>query len=1424
MKGKLSVDIKYLILSLLVFAGFSLHSFSQKKISGTINSYGRVISIGTDNVIVDAVSYANFNAGDTVLLIQMKGISIDVAELASFGSATKIIGDPGRAEFLTIESKPGGNQITFRSDIANTLFDPSGYVQLVRVPSYNYAIVDAKLECEPWDSTSKTGGVLTAIIGRTLSLQADIDASGHGFKGGDTTKGYGICSEVGPWNKWVYSSNSPLDSAGLKGEGLTNFADISGVGTPPYLPLLPKFANGKGSNFSGGGGGNGRFSGGGGGANYGKGGRGGRQKTDCGLGMGGEPSKEIPGASTLFKGLFPGGGGGGSTYNGGTATKGGNGGGIIILICDTIKGNGNKILARGAAPAGDATGNAGAGGGGAGGSIALYLQSYSAGPPASNLTISANGGNGGSNTTQIFGEGGGGGGGFVTTNLVSGVPAGVTKTVTGGALGTRLGVLNLGQPGTDGIIRTDFVPVLNGFLFNSIRSSVTGNQVDSICSNVTPKPITGTTPMGVGPFTYQWQKSYDLMGPESDIIGATQKDYTPSAPEANTFWVRRIITDNGATPAVIIDISKWVNIIVQPAITGNLVGKDTTICYNQNPTSLIPLNSGPSNGNGRYAYQWKQNIDNVWPASSNAPGSSANASYDPPQLTLSTFYRRIVTSGRCVDNSPVVTITVLSSITGNITAKPDSVICEGSLFNTLGASASAGATGSFVYQWQDSITTGIWQPATGINTAVTHNPDTSKFAVTEQRYFRRVVFSGPDSVCKSKSRPILLTRYHKIENNNIAADATFCSGSIPAALTGSQPAFGNLTWTYHWQDSSKVAPWTTRSSPLSNLPYGPPALTDTTWYRRIVNSSKCADTSNKVVIRIHMPIANNIASLISGPGPDTTICSGAIPNLIKGAVPTGGTDFPGDYAYEWSSSADNVNFTPVAVAGTLINYQPGVLPAGFTYFRRKVISGMCSSESNSIRVIVIPPITNNVISSNQMVCYNTVPLQITGTSLTGGAGGTPAWIWQQSTNSGSTWSAASGTGNGQNYTPPALTVVTWYRRIIRSGLYDCCIDTSNVVTIGINPLPTAAITTLNDTTICSGSTVELKVHLTGASNWKIIYNETTGSSVQVTVNNISAADFTIPRIPIPAAGLVTFNYSLYSVEDANGCLATSNTGSRNALVYRVPVPYAGPDDEVCGSGYTLAAVPSDGSGLWTFPAEVLSATPTLYNSNIKIDSSFTVKSETLKFYWEETNWICTGRDSVTITFFNSIDTINAGADTSIFSFDNIVKVDAYPLLSYEDGKWTNVPGSGSGDFEDEASNSTYIRNVPLGLNKYLWTVTNANSSGDAICVKEDEISIDVSSPVIPEGLSPDGDLINDSLVITGLDFTNQTVDLTILNGAGTTVFSASNSNGGTWISWDGKNTKGNLLPEGTYYYLLKVFSIKTGHVSSKSGFIILKRN
>jgi flagellar hook assembly protein FlgD len=65
--------------------------------------------------------------------------------------------------------------------------------------------------------------------------------------------------------------------------------------------------------------------------------------------------------------------------------------------------------------------------------------------------------------------------------------------------------------------------------------------------------------------------------------------------------------------------------------------------------------------------------------------------------------------------------------------------------------------------------------------------------------------------------------------------------------------------------------------------------------------------------------------------------------------------------------------------------------------------------------------------------------------------------------------------------------------------------------------------------------------------------------------------------------------------------------------------------------------------------------------------------------------------------------------------------------------------------------------------------------------------------------------------------------MTIINSAGTEVFATSNHKGQEWKDWDGKNSKGYDLPEGTYYYLLKLISVETGQVFRKSGFIVLKR-
>jgi len=109
--------------------------------------------------------------------------------------------------------------------------------------------------------------------------------------------------------------------------------------------------------------------------------------------------------------------------------------------------------------------------------------------------------------------------------------------------------------------------------------------------------------------------------------------------------------------------------------------------------------------------------------------------------------------------------------------------------------------------------------------------------------------------------------------------------------------------------------------------------------------------------------------------------------------------------------------------------------------------------------------------------------------------------------------------------------------------------------------------------------------------------------------------------------------------------------------------------------------------------------------------------------------------------------------------------------------------------------------------------------------------------MIPEGFSPNNDPenYNNTFIISGLDLRQklsgsdsvpayQIAELTIVNGAGNQVFTTSNKNGNQWKNWDGRNNDGIEMPEGTYYYLLKITSVEVpGEVFKKSGFIILKR-
>jgi flagellar hook assembly protein FlgD len=106
-------------------------------------------------------------------------------------------------------------------------------------------------------------------------------------------------------------------------------------------------------------------------------------------------------------------------------------------------------------------------------------------------------------------------------------------------------------------------------------------------------------------------------------------------------------------------------------------------------------------------------------------------------------------------------------------------------------------------------------------------------------------------------------------------------------------------------------------------------------------------------------------------------------------------------------------------------------------------------------------------------------------------------------------------------------------------------------------------------------------------------------------------------------------------------------------------------------------------------------------------------------------------------------------------------------------------------------------------------------------------TIKVFDLIIPKGFSPDnGDTLNNKFVIRGInpDPAINQISLRIVNSDGSEVFFTSNIDGNIWTDWNGENSKGLPLPDGTYYYLL---TVKSGRDSSagfkKGGFLVLKR-
>lgn len=158
---------------------------------------------------------------DLLLIIQMQGADIDTANTASYGSVIDLR-SAGRYEFIGVTSVDQASQtISVYSGCGGlkNSYDPTGHVQVIRVPQYKNLTVSAAASIVSPAWNGQTGGIVALQVAESVTLDGSIDVSGLGFRGGQRNpNAKQRTSAIGSY----YRAPNAADGAN-RGEGIAGY-------------------------------------------------------------------------------------------------------------------------------------------------------------------------------------------------------------------------------------------------------------------------------------------------------------------------------------------------------------------------------------------------------------------------------------------------------------------------------------------------------------------------------------------------------------------------------------------------------------------------------------------------------------------------------------------------------------------------------------------------------------------------------------------------------------------------------------------------------------------------------------------------------------------------------------------------------------------------------------------------------------------------------------------------------------------------------------------------------------------------------------------------------------------------------------------------------------------------------------------------
>lgn len=267
-------------------------------------------------------------------------------------------------------------------------------------------------------------------------------------------------------------------------------------------------------------------------------------------------------------------------------------------------------------------------------------------------------------------------------------------------------------------------------------------------------------------------------------------------------------------------------------------------------------------------------------------------------------------------------------------------------------------------------------------------------------------------------------------------------------------------------------------------------------------------------------------------------------------------------------------------------------------------------------------------------------------------------------------------------------------------------------------------------------------------------------------------------------GALPMNYFL-TVFDANGCFAQDTIAIDTGLVV---LSNAGLDQFICfndtltlfGSSNIINANSYswyDSTGTLLIDTNILVLPPLNPGNTI--------------FIFEVSFSGCSHSDTVVITMNGQL-TVDAGPD-----------IEMYPQQTNQIGGSPTTAATNSVVWtpntyliNDTVFNPTVV--MPVISTTYYVTATDSNG-----CSVTDSVYVEVLPEiVIPDGISPNGDNLNDTWILDFLDqYPGVSVKINVYNRWGELLFESDENYND---DWDGRTKDGKPLPAGTYYYVIDI--------------------